>query len=464
MAAVGGAGLIEQMRALDPTGSTSSCASTARTTSRCTRRSRRAPGILDVLPQLRRRGPAARHRHREAPRDRRSSRSTRCPQLEPLFDVVVGERRHRAPQAGPGAAPARARRCSAPTPAEAAYVGDSPFDVRAGEGGRRCTPSPSTWGGIHPRGAAARRGAGRARPRRGGAACRPLTRRRRARVAELRERARAPPLPLPRPRRPGDLGRRVRPALRRARAARGGASRSSSTPTRRRSASARRPPSGSEGRAPAADGLAREGDDRRGAAEVGATTCASGSARDEPVAYVIEPKIDGLGDQPRLRGRRLRARRHARRRRAGRGRDREPAHDPVDPAAHASATTAPPAARGARRGLHAALRLPRAQRAARGRRQEDGAEPAQRGGRLAAAEGLVDHGRAGRSPSGSTASGEREGLDARVAVGDARVAARARLPHEPVRRAPRVDRGGRRGVRASGSGAGSSSTTRSTAS
>ena len=29
-------------------------------------------------------------------------------------------------------------------------------------------------------------------------------------------------------------------------------------------------------------------------AEVGATTCASGSAPTSPIAYVLEPKIDGL--------------------------------------------------------------------------------------------------------------------------------------------------------------------------
>ena len=38
------------------------------------------------------------------------------------------------------------------------------------------------------------------------------------------------------------------------------------------------------------------------------------------------------------------------------------------------------------------------------------------------------------------------GARARDALGDARVAARARLPHEPVRRAARVDRGGREGL------------------
>ena len=61
-------------------------------------------------------------------------------------------------------------------------------------------------------------------------------------------------------------------------------------------------------------------------------------------------------------------------------------------------------------------------------------------------------------------TGYREGVELDDALRDARVAARARLPHEPVRGAPRVDRGGRRGVSRTGSSAASSSTTRSTGS
>ena len=43
--------------------------------------------------------------------------------------------------------------------------------------------------------------------------------------------------------------------------------------------------------------------------------------------------------------------------------------------------------------------------------------------------------------------GAREGLELATPLGDARVAARARLPHEPLRRAARVDRGGRAALR-----------------
>ena len=56
------------------------------------------------------------------------------------------------------------------------------------------------------------------------------------------------------------------------------------------------------------------------------------------------------------------------------------------------------------------------------------------------------------------------GRRARVALGDAGVAARARLPDESVRRAPRVDRGGRAPRAATGNAGAPSSTTRSTGS
>ena len=56
---------------------------------------------------------------------------------------------------------------------------------------------------------------------------------------------------------------------------------------------------------------------------------------DEPVAYVIEPKIDGLAINLTYEDGVLDPRRDARRRRPGRGRDRQPPDDPVDAAADA---------------------------------------------------------------------------------------------------------------------------------
>ena len=149
-------------------------------------------------------------------------------------------------------------------------------------------------------------------------------------------------------------------------------------------------------------------------------------------------------DQPHLRGREARARRDAGRRPQRRGRDDEPEDDQGDLDAHAAAEgrAAAAAARGARRGLHAAVGLRRAERAARRRRQEDDAEPAQRGGRLAPAEELADHRGAAAEHLGPRPRPPRRAPD-RGPLGRAAVAARAGLPHEPARGAPRVDRVGR---------------------
>ena len=67
------------------------------------------------------------------------------------------------------------------------------------------------------------------------------------------------------------------------------------------------------------------------------------------------------------------------------------------------------AGRGARRGLPADLRLPRAERAPRRDGPEARPEPAQRRRRLAAPEGLARSPPPGRSRSGSTASGAAKG-------------------------------------------------------
>ena len=78
-----------------------------------------------------------------------------------------------------------------------------------------------------------------------------------------------------------------------------------------------------------------------------------------------------------------------------------------------------------------------------------GPEPAQRGGRLAAAARLADHGGAAARRLGLRHRLPR-GRRAGDALRDARLAARARLPHEPVRGALRVDRGGGDGDRGLG--------------
>ena len=248
--------------------------------------------------------------------------------LEQLLRRRRRRRRHRAAQAATPSRSCSRSSGSAREPDDAVYVGDSPFDVGAARR-RACTRSPS-------RGAASttsRADAGRDRPTRGGAACAPLRPRRRAR-RELRELLNRYAPRVPRPRRPA-----VRTPSTTGSTTSSSRSRSEhpelvtpDSPTQRVGA----PPSDkfAKVRAPAADGVAREGDDRRGA-EKWADDVRKRLDSDEPVAYVHRAEDRRARDQPHLRERRPRARRDARRRHPGRGRDRQPAHDRRDPAADA---------------------------------------------------------------------------------------------------------------------------------
>ena len=205
-----------------------------------------------------------------------------------LFDTVVGGDETERHKPDPEPLLLAAERIGA-DPAETVYVGDSPFDVRAAKAAGMHAIGV-TWGRIHDRGEARAGAAGRDRRRRGGAACRALT----GRGAELREllsralvayhvedapvmedaaydalydelvalEAEHPELVTP------------------------------DSPTQRVGA----PPSERfrKVRHLQADGLAREGDDRRGDGEVGRGRAQAARRLDEPVAYVLEPKIDGL--------------------------------------------------------------------------------------------------------------------------------------------------------------------------
>ena len=184
---------------------------------------------------------------------------------------------------------------------------------------------------------------------------------------------------------------------------------------------------------------------------------------DEPVAYVIEPKIDGSaislvyedgvlvrgatrGDG--LRGEdvtvNLRTIRVDPARRSGDERRRRCSR------CAARSTSRSPASAASTRSRSRPGRRPRRTRAtpppARCASSTRGSPPR------------------GRSPIWVYGTGLPGGRRARDALRDARLAARARLPHEPVRRAARVDRGGREGAAPSGSSGGPSSTTRSTGS
>ncbi len=144
------------------------------------------------------------------------------------------------------------------------------------------------------------------------------------------------------------------------------------------------------------------------------------------------------GDQPRLSRWHAGARSHARERRGGRGRDAQPAHDPLDPAEAVRRATA---RGGARRGLHVARGLHGAERAPGGSGRVDVHEPAQLGRRddPSARPG-------GRRQAAAVVlglPGRRHGEPRlRAPLRGVAVAARARFPGQPGHQAAR-QRGGR---------------------
>ena len=146
----------------------------------------------------------------------------------------------------------------------------------------------------------------------------------------------------------------------------------------------------------------------------------------------------------------LRARGDARQRRGRRGRHPQPAHDRRDPAAARDGRPAA-AGRGARRGVHVAAGLRRAQRAPRRGRALDVHEPAQLGGR----DDPPARPQAGRRAAAVAVGygiGVTEGLALRRPLGGAAVAARAPLPRAPGRQEARRPR--RRSSRSAGTGSG----------
>ena len=166
---------------------------------------------------------------------------------------------------------------------------------------------------------------------------------------------------------------------------------------------------------------------------------------DEPVAYVLEPKIDGSAislvyeNGVFVRG--------ATRGDGQQGEDVTPNLRTIRAIPLALRDESPPAVLEVRGEVYMPLSGFHALQGARSRDgRTDRTEPAQRLGRLAASEGLLGH-----RPAAALDLGLRlrlpRGRRVRVALGVAAVAARARLPRQPAHPAPRVARGGRRGLR-----------------
>ena len=147
MASVGGAGLVEQMRLLDPQ-RVDELVRVYREHNEPLHETLEAiPGILDVLPRLRAEG----RRLGIVTAKRRETVDlafATLPELEPLFDVIVGSEDTERHKPEPDPLLYALERLEA-TPDEAAYVGDSPFDLRAAQAGGLHAVAV-TWGGIHP--------------------------------------------------------------------------------------------------------------------------------------------------------------------------------------------------------------------------------------------------------------------------------------------------------------------------
>jgi pyrophosphatase PpaX len=147
MAAVGGAGLVEQMQLLDPHRADELVRVYREHNEPLHETLEAIPGVLDVLPRLRAEG----RRLGIVTAKRRQTVDlafAALPELEPLFDAVVGseETERHKPEPDPLL---HALALLDAEPGEAAYVGDSPFDLRAARAGGLHAVAV-TWGGIHP--------------------------------------------------------------------------------------------------------------------------------------------------------------------------------------------------------------------------------------------------------------------------------------------------------------------------
>jgi pyrophosphatase PpaX len=146
-ATVGGQGLVAQMRQLDPE-RVDELVEVYREHNDPLHETLEAfDDLLDVLPELRAGGrrlgivTAKRHRTVQLALDR-------FPELAEQFDVVVGHEDTERHKPEPDPVLAALERLGA-EPGDAAYVGDSPFDIRAAKAAGAFAIAVG-WGGIHP--------------------------------------------------------------------------------------------------------------------------------------------------------------------------------------------------------------------------------------------------------------------------------------------------------------------------
>ncbi|MGH3078365.1 MAG: HAD-IA family hydrolase [Gaiellaceae bacterium] len=146
-ATVGGQGLVSQMRALDPDRVDELVEVYKEHNDPLHETLQAFEGFLDVLPRLRAEGrrlgivTAKRHRTVQLALDR-------FPELAEQFEVVVGYEDTDRHKPAPDPVLAALDRLEAPA-GDAAYVGDSPFDIQAAKAAGTFSVAVA-WGGIHP--------------------------------------------------------------------------------------------------------------------------------------------------------------------------------------------------------------------------------------------------------------------------------------------------------------------------
>jgi pyrophosphatase PpaX len=146
MAAVGGPGLVAQMRALDPERVDELVRVYREHNEPLHAELQACEGILDVLPQLRRRGVRLGIVTAKRLATVRLAFEV-ISDLEPYFDVVVGSDETDRHKPHPDPILLALERLEA-EPRGSAYVGDSPFDVRAAKAAGVHAVAV-TWGRIH---------------------------------------------------------------------------------------------------------------------------------------------------------------------------------------------------------------------------------------------------------------------------------------------------------------------------